>query len=292
MSSPAFGPTVHGVGSEQMTAAPMRRWGRLAGFLFFLWTLLATSVITVVMAIVASIASFFDPSGARVWSVTLLWARSILFIAGVRVEVASEAALPDGPCIFVSNHQGAFDILALFVGLPRRFVFVAKKSLFSIPFLGWHIRAHGYIPVDRSNREAAIRSLRQAGERIRAGTSVAVFPEGTRSQDGSILPFKKGPFMLALQAGVPLVPVALEGSVQVNPKKSLYVCPNTVRLLVGPPVETEGLTEGARDDLMRAVRSTVIRLHRRLGGPGGDETDAIATAGSEGVGQSPEEQRS
>ncbi len=270
-------------------ATGLRRWSRLAGLLFFLWSLFAISVISAVMVTLAFLTMPFDPTGDRVWFLTKIWARANLFVAGVKVDARSETKLPDGPCIFVCNHQGNFDILSLFIGLPRRFVFVSKKSVFRYPFIGWHIAAQGYISVDRSNREASIRSLEVAGERIRNGISVCVFPEGTRSTDGSILPFKKGPFVMAMKAGVPIVPVALEGSLHVNPKRSWYVCPNTVRILLGPPVPTAGIAESGRDDLIRQVRTEVIRLHRRLGGLGGDERNAVAAAGVEGIGRSVDE---
>jgi 1-acyl-sn-glycerol-3-phosphate acyltransferase len=271
--------------AEALPEARYRRWPRLVGFFFFIWSLVAVSVISAVLVTLAFLTMPFDPTGDRVWFLTQFWARANLFATGVKVDAHSETRLPEGPCIFVCNHQGAFDILSLFVGLPRRFVFIAKKSVFQYPFIGWHIAAQGYIKVDRSNREASIRSMEIAGTRIRSGISVCVFPEGTRSTDGSILPFKKGPFMVAMKAGGPIVPVALEGSLFVNPKRTWYVCPNTVRILLGPPVATEGVTEEGRDALIRQVRSEVIRLHQRLGGLGGDERNAVAAAGVEGIGR-------
>jgi 1-acyl-sn-glycerol-3-phosphate acyltransferase len=272
--------------TEPLPALRVRRWSKPVGFLFFAWGLFAASVHSVYIVTAAMIGTLLDRTGGAAWWCTLKWASGILYAVGVKVEPHFEAPLPEGPCIFVCNHQSAIDILALFGALPRRFVFVAKKSVFSYPFIGWHIAVQGYIKVDRSNRESAIRSLEIAGERIRNGVSVCVFAEGTRSKDGSILPFKKGPFMMALQAGVPIVPVAIEGALQVAPKRTWYVCPNTVRVLIGPQISTAGLTEANRDDLMRDVRSTVIRLHRRLGGLGGDEKNAIAASGVEGIGRS------
>ena len=174
---------------------------------------------------------------------------------------------------------------ASFVGLPRRFVFVAKRAVFRYPFLGWSMTVMKFIPVDRSNREAAIRSLEAAAVRIRGGLNVTVFPEGTRSFDGSILPFKKGPFMLAMHAGVPVVPVAIEGSLGVNPKHQWYLCPNRIRILVGPAVPVTGNTAAERDALIATVRSHIIRMDRRLGGPGGDERSHVAAAGLEGIGR-------
>lgn len=270
---------------EWLAPVPIRQWPKVLGALFFVWALTATCLSTVLFSILSFVVMPFDRGGTRVWWVTRSWSQTVMWISGGTVAVAFERPLPTTPVIFVCNHQSAFDILALFLGLGRRFVFIAKKSVFRYPFLGWHIKAAGYISVDRGDREASIRSLEAAGAKIRNGVSVTVFPEGTRSKDGSILPFKKGPFMVALKAGVPLVPVAIEGSLQLNPKRRWYVCPNTIRILVGPPIATAGLLEADRDALMERVRRNVLRLHRRLGGLGGDETNHIAAAGLEGIGR-------
>jgi 1-acyl-sn-glycerol-3-phosphate acyltransferase len=267
----------------------VRKWPKLLSQAFFGWGMLSASVQSATLVPLAFAVTPGDRTGRRVWAVTLMWARGILKSVGVKTDVTYEAPLPDGPCIFVCNHQSTIDILALFDVIPRRFVFVAKKQVFSYPFIGWHISAAGYIKVDRSNRESAIKSLDVAGERIRNGVSVTVFPEGTRSKDGSILPFKKGPFILALKAGVPIVPVAIEGALNVSPKIGMEVTPNTVRIAFGKAYETKGLTEADRDALIRSVRTSIIRMHRRLGGLGGDEKNAIAASGVEGIGRAIDE---
>ncbi len=119
--------------------------------------------------------------------------------------------LPDGPLIFASNHESALDIWVLVEYLPRNVRFIAKRELFRIPVFGWYLRLGGHIPVDRGNHGQAVQSLRDAAAAVRAGTSLIVFPEGTRSRDGRVQPFKKGPFALAMEAGVPVVPVAVSG---------------------------------------------------------------------------------
>jgi 1-acyl-sn-glycerol-3-phosphate acyltransferase len=265
--------------------APVRRVGRGTGLLLFVWLLVAGGVVTVLCATAGVLAA---PVSRRfVKRIPLVWSRLLLRLTGVTVETSFDAPLPDGPVVFVSNHQGLFDIPALFVGLgeARPFVYVAKKQVFSYPFVGWFLRAAGYVGVDRGNHAEALRSLEAAGERIRSGTSVMVFAEGTRSADGSILPFKKGAFHVALKAGVPIVPVALEGSLQVHPKRRWYLCPNTVRVLVGSPHRLDGRVDADREALVREVRSHVIALHRRLGGLGGDLSDAVAVNGIEALRQ-------
>lgn len=270
--------------TDPLPPVPVRAWHKAVGAVFFLTAFSFTCLWTIVCATAVFVVVPFSRTGELLSRITVGWAAGILGVAGMKVETHQEAPLPDGPVVFACNHQSQFDILALFVGLPRRFVFVAKKSVFRYPFLGWGIRAMRFIPVDRSNRAAAIRSLEEAAQRVRRGLSVSVFPEGTRSFDGSILPFKKGPFMLALHAGVPIVPVAIEGSLHANPKRRWYLCPSTIRILIGPPVPTEGLPAEQRDELIATVRRHIIRMNRRLGGPGGNEETHIAAAGFEGIG--------
>jgi 1-acyl-sn-glycerol-3-phosphate acyltransferase len=269
--------------TEPLPALKIRKWPRWLGGLYWAWTLFHAVIATVTCATVVLLFIWFVPSLGHV--MPIVWSRWVLAFAGVRLETHFEAPLPDGPLVFVCNHQSNFDILALFVGLStvRPFVYVAKKSVFSYPFLGWAIAAAKFIPVDRGNHAQSIKSLEAAGEKVRAGTSIMVFAEGTRSIDGSVLPFKKGAFHVAMKARVPLVPVAIEGALQVNPKRRWYVCPNTIRILVGPAQEMAAIEERDRDQVIRSVRSTVIRLHRRLGGLGGDEAQAIAQAGLAGI---------
>ena len=261
----------------------VRHLGRVAGFGLFVWSLVSCSVATALFATVGLLLAPFAPSVVR--RIPIVWARLFLRLTGVTVETTYDAPLPDGPVVFVSNHQGLFDIPALFVGLGevRPFVYVAKKQIFSYPFVGWFLKAAGYVGVDRGHHASALRSLDVAGERIRGGTSVMVFAEGTRSADGSILPFKKGAFHVALKAGVSIVPVALEGSLRVNPKRRWYVCPNTVRVLVGRAHALNGRGDADRETVVREIRADVIGLHRRLGGLGGDLERAVAASGLEAL---------
>lgn len=182
---------------------------------------------------------------------------------------------PGEPFIYVMNHQSMVDIMAAFVAIPRNFRFIAKKSLKPIPFLGWYMSATGMVFIDRKNRQAAVRSLDEACQSIRGGISILVYPEGTRSRDGAILPFKKGPFVMAIQAGVPIVPVAVEGSRKILGPDSARLFPATVDFKIGEPIATAGLTFADRDALMRRVRDALIDLHVSIGGCGGDKAQAI-----------------
>lgn len=222
----------------------------------------------------------------RFWGPGLLW--------GSRARLQVEP-LPDvdwsKPYIFVMNHQSMIDIVAAFVAIPVNIRFVAKHVLKYVPFLGWYMWATGMIFVDRSNRERAVRSLAAAGERIRGGANILAYPEGTRSRDGAILPFKKGPFVVALQAGVPIIPVALEGAARVLPADGFEVRPGIIRVKFGQPIATAGLGDDDRDALMHRVRDALIDLSVAIGGPGGDKGAAIAQAGKEGAGTAEPERK-
>jgi len=195
------------------------------------------------------------------------WAPMHWRINGSRMEVEP---LPDidwsRPHIFLMNHQSALDIPCAFAALPVNLRFVAKHVLRYVPFLGQYMSMTGMIFVDRSRHTQALASLKKAGERIREGASILAFPEGTRSEDGRLLPFKKGPFMLALEAQVPIVPVAIEGSGRMFPVGSLLFHRGVIRVKVGQPIETKGLTTGSRDALMARVHDAMSRLHRDIGG--------------------------
>jgi 1-acyl-sn-glycerol-3-phosphate acyltransferase len=210
--------------------------------------------------------------GRRAWGPWGLW------LAGAPVEVARLPALPAGPLIFASNHESALDIWVVFKVLPRNFRFIAKQELFRLPVFGWYLRLGGHIPVDRGNQARALHSLRRAGAAVRGGTSLVVFPEGTRSRDGRIQPFKKGPFVVAMEAGVPVVPVAISGSGRVTPKDAIAVVPGTIRVTIGDPVDPRAFPD--KEALLFEIRRRVIELHRSIGGLGGDGGEPLAAAGA------------
>ncbi|BDG06452.1 lysophospholipid acyltransferase family protein [Anaeromyxobacter oryzae] len=217
-----------------------------------------------------------------IWLARFAWAPSALWVAGTRVEERDRPNLPDGPLIFASNHESALDIWVLLSIVPRSIRFVAKQELFRIPIFGTYMRLGGHIPVDRGHHARAVASLRRAGEAVRGGISLIVFPEGTRSLDGRVQPFKKGPFVVAMEAGVPVVPVAISGTGLITPKKVIAVTPGTARVAFGEPVDPRTFPD--KNALLTEVRRRVIALHRTMGGAGGDETRAIAAAGVEGAG--------
>ena len=211
------------------------------------------------------------------WSPVLLWA------GGAKLEVRGLENLKKGqPYIFVSNHQSTIDIPTLFMAIPWDTRFVAKKQLKYVPMLGWYMWAAKFVFVDRSNHREAVRSLDEAGEQIRGGISIIVFPEGTRSDDRKVHPFKKGPFALAMKARVPVVPVAIEGSGLLMPKNSWQITPGPITVSIGQPIAPEHF-ENDRELLIREVRDRIIDQSFAMGGLGGDKTDPIAARGLEGI---------
>jgi len=213
---------------------------------------------TVVAGIPACLLGLFG-AGDAVMRVGRLWMGAILATCRVRVEASGlENVDPRTPCIFMSNHQSLFDIAAIVKTIPVMMRFVAKRELTHIPLFGWALVLSGQIIVDRADRAQAIESLRRGAERIRAGAHVIVFPEGTRSQTGSLAEFKSGGFYLALQAGVPIVPVTVSGTHRVTPKGSLKVHPGRVHVHYGKPIPTRGLTVEDRQQLKQRVREGIV----------------------------------
>lgn len=187
------------------------------------------------------------------------WGRILLVTWGVRVVVSGRENVPAGPAVYAANHGSALDIPILFGHLPVDFRIIHKRSLYYVPVLGAYLWLGGHIGIDRDSAFGARRSLARAADRIRHGTSVAVFPEGTRSGDGSVRTFKRGSFVLAVRAGVPVVPVSLAGVKRVAPRGLLRLQPGTVRLTIHPAVPTAGRDARDAAALAEEVRRVVAR---------------------------------
>lgn len=213
---------------------------------------------TIVMATVIIVVALFSRNGNAPHLVARAWARSILFVSGIHVHVNGlENLNVDGSCILMPNHQSNFDIPVLLGCLPIQFRWLAKAELFKIPIFGRGMRGCGYISIDRSNRKSAFQSLAEAAAKIRNGVSVLIFPEGTRSRDGRILPFKKGGFVLSVDAGVPIVPIVIFNTWSIMPKDRLRIRTQSVRMDILAPIPTSGYTRKTKDDLMDSVRNTI-----------------------------------
>ncbi|SHJ30581.1 1-acyl-sn-glycerol-3-phosphate acyltransferase [Malonomonas rubra DSM 5091] len=194
----------------------------------------------------------------------ILWGRSALFCAGLKITVKGSENIPrDQPVVYIVNHSSNFDIPVLYAGLPLQFRWMAKKELFDVPLFGLAMRRCGYIPIDRSDRRKAMHSMNDAAKQIQAGASVIIFPEGTRTPDGHLQEFKKGGFLIAIKAQVPIVPVAITGSFNVMSKDSLRINKSDIEMEIFPPITTEGLKNAETKQLMAQVREPIFEKTER-----------------------------
>jgi 1-acyl-sn-glycerol-3-phosphate acyltransferase len=216
----------------------------------------AVSLYTIALGTLSLASSIVDGRGRFAHRCARWWAQAILGTTGVRVRVAGGERL-DGRTgyIFAANHQSIYDIPIVFASLPRDLRIIAKASLGHFPFLGWHLRSAGHLLVDRDNPGAGI--VKRMGRLVRHGASVIVFPEGTRSVEGDVRRFKGGMFLLAIESGIPVVPLTIDGSRHVMKKGRLMVCPGQVALTVHDPIQTEGLGREDARALAERVRAVV-----------------------------------
>jgi 1-acyl-sn-glycerol-3-phosphate acyltransferase len=229
-----------------------------------LWTLtcgLGTALYIIIMIIPHTLASLITRSGDLSHIDARYWARWSLFCANVKVRVEEEENLPQGPAIYMPNHVSHFDVLAILGYLNVQFRWTVKKELFRIPLFGLAMKRAGYIRIDRSDHQKAVQSMEEAAEKIKSGSSIVIFPEGTRSRDGNLqYPFKKGGFHLALQSGVPVVPVAVLGSRVVLPRHSKKVTPGTITMRIGKPIDPQGHDVSAlMEEVYKAINQGLSR---------------------------------
>jgi 1-acyl-sn-glycerol-3-phosphate acyltransferase len=221
-------------------------------------------ICTVLYGSVNLVVSLFESSGRRQVAIARAWARMLLRVSFVRLRIEGLDKIdPQGSYVFVSNHLSYMDTPVILASIPVQFRFMAKKGLFSIPFLGYHLSRAGHIPVPRDNPREAVKSMANAGRIIREKhISVLIFPEGGRSPQAKLQPFKEGAFYIAINAGVPVVPVALIGSEKILPFGSGTVSPGKVTLRIGNPVPTTGLTVKDRAALTERLYADVYDLLR------------------------------
>ena len=210
---------------------------------------------TAVLTSIASLAGLVRPGAVQ--ALSRVWSRLLLRLFRVDVLTQGQEHMPWGPAVYAANHSSSLDILVVLAHLPADVRIIYKRSLSLVPLLGWSIAVGGHIPIDRSNPFRARRSLRNAAERIRAGTSVLVFPEGTRSPDGSVRHFKRGSFSLALEAGVPVVPVSLVGVKLLVPRGLTSLRPGRITLRVHPAIPVSGRSKDEAEALAEKTRLAV-----------------------------------
>jgi 1-acyl-sn-glycerol-3-phosphate acyltransferase len=234
-----------------LTKLPPYHWWRTVFFL-----IPAIAVYTIVLGTVSLLSTIVDPAGDFGHRCARAWAWLILRTTGVRVDVRGMEHIDPGVSyVFAANHQSIYDIPIVFWSLPLQLRIVAKDSLGRFPFLGWHLRRTGHLLVDRRNPGAGI--LKKMARLVGGARSLIVFPEGTRSADGRVARFKGGTFLLAIDAGLPVVPLSIGGSRFVMRKGRLMTCPADVTLTVHPPIQTAGLPREQARELADRVRGVV-----------------------------------
>jgi 1-acyl-sn-glycerol-3-phosphate acyltransferase len=231
---------------------PPFHWWRTVFFL-----IPSIAVYTIVLGTLSLLSAVVDRRGRVAHGCARLWSWLILATTGVDIDASGLERLdPRASYLFAANHQSIYDIPILFWTLPLQVRILAKASLGRFPFLGWHLARTGHVLVDRSNPGPQI--FRQVRRLMQAGVSLMVFPEGTRSVDGRVARFKGGIFLMAIEAGLPVVPVAIEGSRFVMRKGRLMTCPGRVTLRVLEPMPTTGLSKDAARDLATRVRDAIL----------------------------------
>lgn len=223
----------------------------------------AVLLLTVAFGLPAIFAAFVPPRGDWFLRFARGWARSLLRVAGIRVTVRHPERFARGQGFVVAaNHESLCDIIVLLACLPYQVRFLAKRSVFRIPVLGWSIAAAGFVPVDRGDRTRGASTLDAARKRLSAGRSVVIFPEETRTRTGELLPFKNGAALLALRSGMPLLPVGLAGTRRILPPDRLLMSPGRVVVCVGEPIEVGGPSPPHRRDLTKRLRERIGQLRQ------------------------------
>jgi len=222
------------------------------------WILFWAGIMTVALFIPVLLASVLSSTGNLAFSISKVWARVMLLVTAVRVDIRGKERTKEGQSyVIISNHQSQFDILAIVTALGIQYRWIIKQELLKIPLWGYALYASRNIFIDRSNPESARESIRKGLDRLPAGTSVMFFAEGTRSPDGRLREFKKGGFFVALERNYPILPVTVNGSRKVLPKGSAEFHPGRISVIVGEPIDTRNYTRAMMGELMAKTRSVI-----------------------------------
>jgi 1-acyl-sn-glycerol-3-phosphate acyltransferase len=222
------------------------------------WISLWAALATVVLFVPVTLAALLSSTGNLAFSLSKVWARIMLAATNVRPVIRGrEKITPGRSYVIVSNHQSEFDILAIVTTLGIQYRWVIKKELRRVPLFGYALYASRNVFIDRRDRGQAVKGISEGVRRLPKGVSVLFFAEGTRSADGSIGQFKKGGFYVALEMGLPILPVTVNGSRRVLPKKSLVFTPGPIEVVVGDPIETGGYTRENIQELVDRARDVI-----------------------------------
>ncbi len=247
-----------------MTTPDYRRPRRPPAWLTVLATFTGNLFLVIGSAILAAVTiavSWIPPRGTWSFAVMRIWSNALLAASLIRVEVRYDPALEPGRSyVFLANHQSLFDIPVLLATSPGQVRMMAKRSLFLIPLFGWALKAGGFIPVDRKDRSTARQSFSSASAHLREGTSMLLFPEGTRSLTDTLLPFQRGGFLLAMKSGLPIVPVGIRGTRAIQPKGNWAIRPGNVVISYGAPIDAASYGVRRKQELTGEVRSRIAGL--------------------------------
>jgi 1-acyl-sn-glycerol-3-phosphate acyltransferase len=235
-------------------------------------------LITAIFGSMALLVSLIDKRGNAQHSIARAWARSCVWVSGSKLTVIRADKLPKNPiAVYASNHTSYMDIPVIFTALPFQFRILAKKELWSMPFIGWYLNRSRQIPIDTRNSHASLSSLSAGAKALRLGTPVFVFPEGSRTPDGGLQPFLSGAAFLAIRAQVPIVPMALSGVYELLPIHTHHYYPGELTLSIGEPIETAGMSLRQTDELTAELRAAIEKLHDA---PDREASSAVETAAS------------
>jgi 1-acyl-sn-glycerol-3-phosphate acyltransferase len=241
--------------TAESNTAPARTLG---GRLWYWWSLFVAAMLLLIFGPPVITAALIFRRPYWVYPAALFGARNWLRLSGVRVKVRGLENLdPQRSYVFIANHRSFLDTAALFYHLGRRIGILAKKELLKVPILGYGMGFVNVLAIDRTNRESALRTTKAATDRLRAGVSFGVFAEGTRARPGALLPFKKGGFYMAVEAGAPVVPVAIKYTDELMGKGTGVARPGTMEMVVLPPIETEGLADDNVKSLTERTRAAI-----------------------------------
>lgn len=222
---------------------------------FYLMSLILN---TAVLAIVIILISPFDRRGNVVHYIGKFWALLNVYLSGTRLHIVGKDRIRrNRPYIVMSNHQSLFDVWALIGKMPLQLRWIVKGDIRKMPLFGYALERMGHIYVDKAGGRNMVRSLESAARKIREGTSVVIFPEGTRSRDGRLQKFHRGGAVIALRAGVPVLPVAVNGGRFVLPKNTLDLLPGKIRIVVGESIDPASFGKHQAEELLEAVRSAI-----------------------------------
>ena len=231
---------------------------------FYIVVVFSTIIHATAPIVAAMLRIRYRRGGVYDWG-TNDWSRDLLAAAGTKVRAEGLEQIPrDRPVVYASNHSSMFDIWALAATLPGSVRFVAKEELTRVPLLGPAMLAAGHISIARGRKKQAFEAYARAAQTIRSGFSAVVFPEGTRSRTGELLPFKNAPFGLAIAAQVPIVPVYVHNTFEILPKGGFRLHPRPILIRIGEPIPTEGLTPDDRERLRDRVRAAILDLRARV----------------------------